>query len=402
MKSKRAVDVDELRRLAIFADSAAAELRHAAGNARRLTFDGERLSRSSDTDGLDFLVAGRLRVNTLHKASILLDANDPAATYPLPALDTLQSIEVVAPATLLRVPREYLKRHVQPEPVAPRMTPLESEAFDDLRAHFDSAHHELPNLPDLAMKIGNAINDRNTSNDDVARLIQLDPVLSTRVLSVVNSAAFGGVSRVSSIPQATARLGRRKVRSLVFSCMLKSVFKVEAPLLRQHMRSVWQRSTHVAALSYVLARATPGIDAEQALLAGLLHDIGSIAVIGGVAHFPQLAEREEVFDYVMAKLRTDSGKRILSHWRLEAEFGDVVGRDDWQRMGSAIAEVADVVLIARLHAAIGKPDQRDLPFIDAVPAFAKLANGELSPRRSLAALDRANAEVAEVQALLNG
>ena len=49
-----------------------------------------------------------------------------------------------------------------------------------------------------------------------------------------------------------------------------------------------------------------------------------LAVIGGVAHFPQLVEREEVFNHVLGQLSGKSGSKILSHWRLEDEFGDVL------------------------------------------------------------------------------
>jgi hypothetical protein len=53
-----------------------------------------------------------------------------------------------------------------------------------------------------------------------------------------------------------------------------------------------------------------------------------------------------------------------------------------------------------LHEAIGSPRQNNLPFIDSIPAFNKLANGELTPQRSLAALARAEADVREMQALI--
>ena len=151
----------------------------------------------------------------------------------------------------------------------------------------------------------------------------------------------------------------------------------------------------------MLANVTPGIDSEQALLGGLIHDIGAIAVIGGVAHFPQLAEREEVFNHVLGQLSGESGSKILAHWRLEEEFGDVLrGVNNWYRTGWAIADIADVVIIARLHSTVGSRAHHELPFIDAVPAFRKLADGELTPQRSLAVLEHAAAEVREIQSLL--
>jgi HD-like signal output (HDOD) protein len=270
-----------------------------------------------------------------------------------------------------------------------------------LRDHFRRERAELPSLPDLALKIGRAIDDPNNANEDIARLIQLDPSLTARLISVVNSAAFGGFNKITSINQATARLGRTKVRSLVYSCLLKNIFKASSNLLKRRMETVWQHSVHVAALSFVRGRETSGIDSEQALLAGLVHDIGAVAAIGGISRFPVLAEREAVLDHVIETLRVEVGLQTLKHWGLHSEFADVVrDAENWHRIGWAIPQNADVVILAQLHAMVGSARRSMLPRIDAVPAFSKLARGELTPKHSLALLEEAEADVREVRALI--
>ena len=168
------------------------------------------------------------------------------------------------------------------------------------------------------------------------------------------------------------------------------------------METLWQHSASVAALSFVLGRATPGIDPEQALLAGLIHDIGAISVIGGIGEFPILAEREQVLDHVIADLRVEAGIQTLTCWGLQDELQDVVEHaEDWLRMGSAIPDNTDVVILAQLHALIGSPRQTGLPRVDEVPAFCKLAQGELTPSHSLRILEEAAADVREVHSLIS-
>jgi hypothetical protein len=70
-------------------------------------------------------------------------------------------------------------------------------------------------------------------------------------------------------------------------------------------------------------------------------------------------------------------------------------------MGSAIPENSDVVILAQLHALIGTRDQSRLPRVDTIPAFFKLANGELTPHQSLSVLEEAEADVREVHALIS-
>jgi HD-like signal output (HDOD) protein len=351
-----------------------------------------------------FLQHGKIQLQTKTGYLLHLEANTPLARFPLPAHDALVSLYASETSRFLLVPHS-----VAPAPLdhhdahlhRPKLLPDEAQALDKLRAYFRKDHCELPSLPDLALKIGRAIDDTKNDNDDIARLIQLDPALTARIISVVNSAAFGGLKKISSTQQATSRLGRRKVRSLVYSCLLKSIFKVNSKILKRRMEQLWHHSAYVAALSFVLGRQTPGIDPEQALLAGLVHDIGAVAVIGGINKFPVLARRVDVMNYAIDSLRLEAGALTLREWNLEDSFLEVVrNATNWHRVGTAIPDNIDVVLLARLHALIGTPEQDELPRIDEIPAFAKLAHGELTPRHSLAILDAAEADVREVRSLI--
>lgn len=348
-----------------------------------------------------FLRSGEIAITTASGRAVALKADAYGARFPLPPGRIASRIEARTPCRLLRVRGGAIPQSLAATPQAPRLNTAEADAVNGLRDYMSAGNHELPSLPDLAMKIGTAIDKSTTASADIARLIQLDPVLSSRILSVVNSAAFGGVRRVTSIQQATTRLGRNNIRSLVFSTLLKGIFKVDSPILKKRMRHLWQQSAHVAALSFVLGRVTPGIDPEQALLAGLIHDIGSIAVIGGIIQFPLIAERDEVYRHVLDSLSGSAGLQTVNHWRLHKEFGEVVSDgSNWWRTGSAIPDLVDVVLLARLHAAVGLQTQAGLPRIDEVPAFGKLADGQLTPQRSLAVLANAAADVREIQSLI--
>jgi HD-like signal output (HDOD) protein len=362
----------------------------------------------SDTlpaDDAVFLQHGKLQLQTKTGYLLHLEADTPLARFPLPHRSALLSLYasetsrfLIVPESVATAPLDHHDHHLQ----RPRLFPDEADAIEQLRAYFRGDHCELPSLPDLALKIGKAIDDTKNDNEDIARLIQLDPALTARIISVVNSAAFGGVQKITSTQQATARLGRRKVRSLVYSCLLKSIFKVNSPGLKQRMEDLWQHSAYVAALSFVLGRQTPGIDPEQALLAGLVHDIGAVAVIGGINRYPVLARRPEVMNYAIDSMRLEAGSLTLREWDLEDTFREVVcNAANWQRIGSAIPDNVDVVLLARLHALIGSTEQSQLPRIDQIPAFAKLARGELTPRHSLLMLEEAEADVREVRSLIS-
>lgn len=403
---KQPVSVEYLAALGPYAQLPPAELERAAEAAEVLTLKAGLIDDELPANQRIFLRDGSLQIQTRSGWVLQLRAGTPPARYPLPSAPAVTSLYapedtsvLCVPATVLPVPSASPGENLQP----PELTDAEADALEQLRSHFRRERGELPSLPDLAIKIGRAIDNPDNSNEDIARLIQLDPALAARILSVVNSAAFGGLTRISSIPLATARLGRSKVRSLVYSCLLKNIFQNGPSRLKRHVEALWEHSAHVAALSFVLARETPGIDPEQALLAGLVHDIGAVAVIGGISGFPALAERDEVLNYAIASLRVEVGILTIQRWQFDAGFDEVVRHaENWSRVGTAIPENPDVVILAQLHALIGSPRQPELPPIDTVPAFVKLARGKLTPRHSLALLEEADADVREIRALVSG
>lgn len=401
---KEELSAATLSALGPYTGLAEAELRKSLDLVRRVEIKAGLINDELPQDTRIFLERGSLQIQTYTGYVLLIKAGTPQARFPVPLKPDIISLYAAEPCRLLCVPKslEALSTDTAGRAlVRPTLLPEEVEALDDLRAYFSKEQCELPSLPDLALKIGKAIDDPNNANEDIARLIQLDPSLTARLVSVVNSAAFGGINKISSINQATARLGRKKVRSLVYSCLLKSIFKINSSALKRHMETLWQHSVHVAALSFVLGRETPGIDSEQALLAGLIHDIGAVAVIGGINHFPTLSRREEVLDYTIESLRIEIGLQTLRQWGLFNEFEEVIrDAENWYRVGMAIPQNADVVILAQLHARVGTPGQDKLPRIDSIPAFSKLVRGALTPRNSLGILEEAEEDVREIRALI--
>lgn len=387
-----------------FSASSPAELETVLGLVEHRQVPGGLLDASLSADRVLFLHKGTLQIQTRSGYLLVLEAGGPQAQFPLPAGGDVVSMYAAEPCSLLSLPPQALGRVEQAQQedhAVPELTPEEAEALERLQSHLQSTHCELPSLPDLALKIGKVIDDPDTDNDDVARLIQHDPSLSTRILSVVNSAAFGGLSKISSVNQATARLGRERVRSLVYSCLLRSLFRINSGLLKRRMEDLWAHSAYVAALSFVLGRETPGIDPEQALLAGLIHDIGAVTAIGAIGQYPVLAQRPEVLDYAISNHRVDVGIKTLSQWHLSDDFREVVkDAENWHRLGTAIPHTADVVVLAQLHALIGTPRQAEVPRIDEVPAFAKLARGQLTPHHSLSVLEEAEADVRDIRTMI--
>ncbi len=271
--------------------------------------------------------------------------------------------------------------------------------LDDLK----SGKLQFPSIPDVAIRVGRAINDPNTDSHDIARIIQMDPTLTARLVKVVNSPAYGGRGKIESCPDAVTRLGRETTQNLIISFVLKNSFRTNSSALRTRMQNLWQHSAHVAALCHVLAKKTPGLSADKAMLTGILHDIGAIPLLRKAESYPELAAKPEVLDRFVYCLQARISAMILCEW----EFADIyveaaLHSEDWTYEGTQQADYVDLLVIAQLHAYVGTSRSTQLPNIDDVPAFSKLALGELTPQKSLCILHEAEEEIRVVENILNG
>ena len=192
--------------------------------------------------------------------------------------------------------------------------------------------------------------------------------------------------------------------TLVISFAVQELFRTGSGTLKQRMRELWRHSRRVAAVCHVLATKLDGrLDPAFALLAGLLHDIGVVAVLGYIRECPELTQDAKVLDDAIAHLRPQLGGAIVRRWHLPEELALVAQEsDNWQRDANTHADYVDLVLVAQLHCFVGTTRMQELPRIDQIPAHHKLALGELTPDFSLHLLEEAGEEIREVEQLLGG
>ncbi len=273
---------------------------------------------------------------------------------------------------------------------------LLDEIMEDIRA----GRLKLPMLPDVALKVRAAVQDPDRSLNEVARIIQLDPALSARLVQVVNSPLYRGNRTIDSCHAAITRLGLRATRNLVTSFTLRRLFQPRDQRLAERLRRTWQHSCKVAAVSGVLARITPGMDPDRAMLAGLVHDIGELPLI-------QYAEQQQPpldadgMRSLLERLRGALGVFVLKSWRFEPGVAEVPRQvEDWVGRDGVPLDYGDIVQVAHVHARFGEGHEG--PALTELASFRKLPLSRLGPDASLELLRESQQEIREMVAILSG
>ncbi|MEX0614476.1 MAG: HDOD domain-containing protein, partial [Methylophaga sp.] len=158
----------------------------------------------------------------------------------------------------------------------------------------------LPTLPEVALKVREVVNNQDVTAAQLADIIVTDSALSARLLKVANSALYRGRVPVESVQTAVTRLGLQMVRNLVTSLVMEQMFKPTSRLLEKRMRELWEHSTEVAAISQVIASKQPGIKTDEAMLAGLIHNIGVLPILMRAENTPGLIEDDARLEQLIA------------------------------------------------------------------------------------------------------
>lgn len=266
----------------------------------------------------------------------------------------------------------------------------------------DIAHNRLvlPTLPEIATKIRKMVDAPDYSADKLGKVISTDAALSARLLQVGNSVFFRGLNPVENVQTAIIRLGSVCVRNVVSSLVMSQLFHAkETAVIKKDLHKLWVHGARVAAISQVLAKRYTKIDPEEAMLGGLIHDIGILPIMRRAVDFPELLEDREALQRVIENMHTDVGRLILEDWGFPDKMLAVAAEhEDLQRNTSDDIDLTDVVIVANVHAHLGLPGNKFANIdIAELPALKKMG---LTPKESITTIIEAQSEIADIQKLL--
>lgn len=269
-----------------------------------------------------------------------------------------------------------------------------AEFLESLQTAINENKITLPTLPEVALKVRDAVEEENVTAHQIADMVATDAALSARLLQVANSPLYRGRVPIESIQMAVTRLGYKLVRSLVVSLAMKQIFQATSDTLDVRLRSMWEQSVEVAAISRVLAQNLPHLDKEQAMLAGLIHNIGALPILTWADSYTELMEDEAALDRLVDELTPTIGTQILKLWGFPDTLIKVAAEaQNLNYDGGPQADYVDVVIVARLQA-LPSDNIGDMANWINVPAFLKVG---LDPEVELIEIEGVAEDIESVQ-----
>ena len=252
------------------------------------------------------------------------------------------------------------------------MSKLAEKVQAELIQAIDNDVLVLPTLPEVALKVREAVDDPNISIPALSKVIGNDAALTARIIKVVNSPLLRTSKEITDLQAAISRLGMNYTCNLATGLAMEQMFQATSDVVDRKMREVWNKSTEIAGICHVLCKHYTRLAPDQAALAGLVHMIGVLPILTYAEEHSELLADSISLNHVIEKIHPIIGDRILRAWDFPEQIACIPSQYlDFQR-NSAKVDYVDIVQVATLQSYLGSQHPYTQLDWSQIPAFAKL------------------------------
>lgn len=220
--------------------------------------------------------------------------------------------------------------------------------LEDIARDLSGNEITFPTFLDITFQVRAALKDPNLSVEQLAKLIGAEPLMSAKIIRMANSVALNPSGReIADVKSAIVRVGMEAVRTVSFAVAMEQLLKSkQMQPFEDISHRLWEHTSHVAALCRVLARKLAKINGDEAMFAGLVHDLGVFYLMSRAANFPELANDKAELHALLVGWHDNIGHALLSAMGLPESVLVAVRDHETEREVSAVDNLSDVLFIA--------------------------------------------------------
>jgi HD-like signal output (HDOD) protein len=235
-----------------------------------------------------------------------------------------------------------------------------------------SGEEQLPSLPAITLEIRRALADPEVSLAQLNRLISRDPALSAILMKYASSALLRTQSPPKSLFDVLRILGVAQIDRITMIHSVKSLFILHSPAHKKLFLETWERLVLKASSSAFLARLVGPVTPDQALLASLLSEVGTLAVLSAFKNAAQIPS-PELYYKLCREYSKSLGVIVLKKWAVGEAYIEVIRHaGEWHYHERPELGLVDLINLSLFHAIKQIGRTSDLPLLSELAAYAKL------------------------------
>ena len=273
--------------------------------------------------------------------------------------------------------------------------------LEDVAQDLSGDKVSFPTFLDITFQVRTALKNPNLTVDQLAQLVGAEPLMSAKIISMSNSVAMNpGGRAVADVKTAINRVGMEAVRTVSFAVAMEQLLKSKnMQNFGDLSKRLWEHTVHVAALCRVLARKFSRTNPDEAMFAGLVHDIGVFYLLSRAANFPELSADKVELHSLLEQWHDNIGHALLAALGQPEAVLKAVQEHETERALSEIRTLPDVLFIANKMANTVCA-WRDPEFGTPVDTLALTALFDAETLQGL--LEESDEEVASLKSALHG
>lgn len=171
----------------------------------------------------------------------------------------------------------------------------------------------FPTSIDASRRVLRAVENPDIGLGALAKIVVAEPLLSAKVIRLANSVALNPMGQmVSDVRHAVVRVGMDPIKVMAMALLLDQLRQTQRQAAcRDIANRLWERCVHVAALAFVLARKLTRLDADEAMFAGIVHELGRFYLLSRAADFPALLSDPALLAETINDLEPLATERVL-------------------------------------------------------------------------------------------
>ena len=197
--------------------------------------------------------------------------------------------------------------------------------FTDILQKFTAGKINPPVMPQVVREVQTVVKRPKSTSEELAQVIEKDPVISLRLISVANSPIYRGVTEIRNVKSALPRLGLKETLNIVLAIANKSLYSTDKVQFKILMDKLWVHSLATAYGSKLIAQNLKLDDSEKFFLMGLTHDIGKILLLKA---FTEVSKEKNLnLNAITANIQEahlSLGSLLLKRWGYDEDFINVI------------------------------------------------------------------------------
>ena len=176
-------------------------------------------------------------------------------------------------------------------------------------------------FPGIIKEIQELLQGDSPSMEDLAKIVEKEIVISSKLISVANSPLYKGFDKANSLNDALLRLGMKATQGVISALAARNLFNSKSKSLKDVLEKLWMHSFATACLGKEIGLALALENTENIFLMGIIHDIGKMLLLKAIADiYPDKSLEDPELQVAIHEIHTTFGAVLLKKMRFSQEF----------------------------------------------------------------------------------